>query len=62
MHLDRVAIRTWIDRLADASLTDSVDRVQELLYGLQALLAVHVWKEERLYGDALAAPPWPERA
>jgi hypothetical protein len=48
MTSDRVAMETRIDDLASIDPTD-VDRVQELLYGLYALLSVHLWKEEHLY-------------
>jgi len=48
-----VAIRTWLDAL---ELTDpgDVDRIQELLYGLDALVRVHIWRETNL---ELEPPP-----
>jgi iron-sulfur cluster repair protein YtfE (RIC family) len=48
MISDHRAIVARIDALADADL-DDVDRIQELLYGLHALLLVHFHKEEEDY-------------
>lgn len=60
MELDHAAIREWIDRLAASSLNGSAP-LEQLLYGLHALIAVHVWKEERLFVLALETSPWPSR-
>jgi hypothetical protein len=48
MTHDHVAIRV---RTVELAATDEaeVDRLQELLYGLYALISVHFWKEEQLY-------------
>ena len=58
MASDHLAIRWWIDRIADASL-DQPERLQELLYGLDALIRVHLWKENELYLSMLDWPSWP---
>lgn len=47
------AIRTWLDALAATSPSE-VDRMQELLYGIDALVRVHIWRET---GLALEPPP-----
>jgi hypothetical protein len=44
---DHETIVAWIEELASASVSD-VDRLQELLYGLYALISVHFRKEEDL--------------
>lgn len=46
------AIGIWIDALERADPRD-VDQVQELLYGVDALVRVHVWRES---GRALEPP------
>jgi hypothetical protein len=48
MLYDHRAIRERVDELASASIED-VARLQELLYGLCALIEVHFRKEEELY-------------
>ena len=48
MIYDHLAIRERIADLADADPADAA-RLQELLYGLHALIKVHFWKEEELY-------------
>jgi hemerythrin-like domain-containing protein len=48
MVYDHLAIRRLTDELGDASIHD-VPRLQELLYGLHALITVHFQKEEGLY-------------
>ena len=58
MTHDHIAIRARVIELGTTSPED-VDRLQELLYGLYALLRVHIWKEERLYLAMLDAPGWP---
>lgn len=47
------AVRAWLDALAVTNPSE-VDRLQELLYGIDALLRVHVWRET---GMALEPPP-----
>lgn len=47
------AIRAWLDALA-ATGPNEVDRMQELLYGIDALVRVHIWRET---GLALEPPP-----
>ena len=41
------ALRTWTDALDAAEVTD-VDHLQELLYGIDALVRVHLWRETGL--------------
>lgn len=48
MVFDHRAICERVDELAGTPL-DDVDRLQELLYGLYALIEVHFRKEEELY-------------
>ena len=47
------AIGAWLDTLAATSPSD-VDRIQALLYGIDALVRVHIWRET---GLALEPPP-----
>ena len=61
MNYDHRAIRRWIDDMA-ASDARNVGRVQQLLYGLSALIIVHVWKEDELYVAALESQSWPALA
>ena len=61
MSYDHIAIRHWIDELAGADDAD-VERLQELLYGLHALIRVHIWKETELFLAALESPAWPVSA
>ena len=61
MSYDHLAIRWWIDRIAEAPV-DRPEELQELLYGLDALIRVHVWKENELYLGMLDSPSWPARA
>jgi hemerythrin-like domain-containing protein len=58
MNYEHRAMRWWIDRIAQADITD-VDELQRLLYGLHALIKVHLSREEDLYADALDAAVWP---
>lgn len=53
---DHEAIVARIDQLANASVSD-VDRLQELLYGLYALISVHFRKEEDLQLPVFDAHP-----
>ena len=48
MEYDHVAVRQLTARLAEATVHD-VALLQELLYGLHALITVHFRKEEELY-------------
>jgi hypothetical protein len=41
------AIAVWADALEHADVTD-VDLLQEILYGLDALVRVHLWRETGL--------------
>ncbi len=58
MAYDHLAIRTWIAKLAEAD-EDDVDTLQELLYGLDALIRVHIWKEDELLVRPLNSSTWP---
>jgi hemerythrin superfamily protein len=54
---DHAAIVARIEQLGETGV-DDVDKLQELLYGLYALIAVHFEKEEELQLPAFdAAPP-----
>lgn len=55
---DHLAIRTWIAKLAEAD-EDDVETLQELLYGLDALIRVHIWKEDELLVRPLDSTTWP---
>ncbi len=55
---DHLAIRSWIAKLAEADNED-VETLQELLYGLDALIRVHLWKEDELYVKPLGSAAWP---
>jgi hypothetical protein len=41
------AIQLWLSALAATDPGD-VDRMQELLYGIDALVRVHIWRETKL--------------
>jgi hemerythrin-like domain-containing protein len=55
---DHLAIRSWIAKLASAD-EDDVETLQELLYGLDALIRVHLWKEDELFVKPLGVTTWP---
>jgi hypothetical protein len=57
MIYDHIAIRARIVELGATEDVD-LDRLQCLLYGLHALIAVHLWKEERLYMSLFDRPAW----
>ena len=58
MAYDHLAIRSWIAKIAEADEQDS-ETLQELLYGLDALIRVHLWKEDELYVKPLGSANWP---
>ena len=58
MRYDHVALRGMVDDLANTD-PDDILELQRLLYGLHALISVHIWKEERLYLAMLERPGWP---
>jgi iron-sulfur cluster repair protein YtfE (RIC family) len=58
MAYDHLAIRAWIAKLVEADDED-VPTLQELLYGLDALIRVHLWKEDELMLHPLSSPTWP---
>jgi Hemerythrin HHE cation binding domain len=59
MNYDHLAIRDWITKIENADPND-LSRLRRLLYGLDALIRVHVWKEEELFLAALESSSWPE--
>jgi len=58
MAYDHLAIRSWIAKLSEADEND-VPTLQELLYGLDALIRVHLWKEDELFVKPLGSSTWP---
>ena len=58
MAYDHLAIRSWIAKIAEADEADA-ETLQELLYGLDALIRVHLWKEDELYVKPLGDANWP---
>ena len=58
MNYDHVAIRQWIAEL-EATDPSDVAKLQELLYGLDAIIRVHIWKENELYLPAVGSATWP---
>jgi hypothetical protein len=58
MRYDHLAIRDWLRKLREAPV-DEPDTLQELLYGLDALIRVHIWKEDGLYLHMLESSSWP---
>jgi transposase len=61
MNYDHLAIRHWIEMIAAADVTDGAP-LQQLLYGLDALLRVHLWKENELFLASLESPSRPALA
>jgi len=57
MNYGHLAIRHWISKIEKTDPRDSV-RLQRLLYGLDVLMRVHVWKEEELFRAALESSSW----
>jgi hypothetical protein len=58
MRYDHVAIRRYIDELAGVDVHDTA-HIQRLIYGLDALITVHIWKEEELFVRPLESGSWP---
>jgi hemerythrin HHE cation binding domain-containing protein len=58
MSYDHVAIRNYIEELADVDVNDTA-HVQRLLYALDALITVHIWKENELFVRPLESGSWP---
>ena len=58
MSYDHLAIRHWISKLAETDPSDT-DRLQQLLYGLDALIRVHIWKENELFLASFDSGSWP---
>jgi hypothetical protein len=57
MNYDHLAIRDWIAQI-EACNVDECSYLQELLYGLDALIRVHIWKEDALFLVPLESD-WP---
>ncbi len=57
MNYDHLAIRDWIAQI-EACNVDEPSYLQELLYGLDALIRVHIWKEDALFLAPLESD-WP---
>jgi iron-sulfur cluster repair protein YtfE (RIC family) len=58
MNYDHRAIRWWIDEIARVDIADTSE-LQRLLYGVHALIKVHLSREEDLYVGALESEAWP---
>lgn len=58
MSYDHLAIRDWLQRVRAADVT-TPEPLQQLLYGLDALIRVHLWKENELYLAMLESGSWP---
>ena len=58
MAYDHLAIRAWIAKLSEADDED-IGMLQELLYGLDALIRVHLWKEDELMVNPASSATWP---
>jgi hypothetical protein len=58
LRYEHRAIRWWTEQIARAEI-DDVDGLQRLLYGVHALIRVHLSREEELYADVLDSAAWP---
>jgi hemerythrin HHE cation binding domain-containing protein len=58
MNYDHLAIREWIKWIDEVDVADTA-RCQQLLYGLDALIRVHMWKENELFLTSLETSSWP---
>lgn len=58
MNYDHRAITWWTDEIERADLTDP-NELQRLLFGLHALIKVHLSREEDLYLGAIDSFAWP---
>jgi hypothetical protein len=58
MSYDHLAIRRYAADIAEADTSD-VATLQELLYGVAALMRIHIWKENELYLAPLESTTWP---
>lgn len=61
MNYDHLAIRRWIALIATADVSETA-HLQQLLYGLDALIRVHIWKENELFLAPLESRSWPTLA
>jgi hypothetical protein len=58
LSYDHRAIRWWVDEIERASLADTSE-LQRLLYGVHAVIRLHLSREEDLYAGALDSAAWP---
>jgi Hemerythrin HHE cation binding domain len=58
LNYEHAAIRWWSHEIARADLADT-EELQRLLYGLHAVIRLHLSREEDLYVGALESPVWP---
>jgi hypothetical protein len=58
MNYDHLAIRDWMRELGQADIKDT-GLLQQLLYGLDALIRVHLWKEDALFLGPIESHSWP---
>jgi hypothetical protein len=58
MHYESRAIRWWIAELSRTDIAET-ESLQRLLYGLHALIKVHLSREEELYASAIESSAWP---
>lgn len=58
MNYEHRAIRWWTDEIARADVADTAE-LQRLLYGVHALIKLHLSREEDLYVGALDSAAWP---
>jgi Hemerythrin HHE cation binding domain len=58
MNYEHRAIRWWTDEIVQADVADTAE-LQRLLYGVLALIKLHLSREEDLYLGALDSPAWP---
>ena len=58
MNYDHCAIGWWTNEIAHADIEDT-DELQRLIYGVYAVVKVHLSREEDLYVDAVGSTTWP---
>jgi hypothetical protein len=61
MNYELRAIRWWIGAIERVDVKDG-DELQRLLYGVHALIRVHLSRDEDLYVGALESSAWPAGA
>ena len=58
LNYDHRAIRWWIAQIARADVADTSE-LQRLLYGVHAVIRMHLSREEDLYVGAVDSASWP---